>query len=164
MNLDFFFTAVLGVTAIAGPRLIDDSIGTTDSLAVIATLLVGLQTLAAFLYLAVARINVAVGMHADRIKAIRDKMIPASRELVDLGPFAGAPKANKPWASTSGVATHVLGLALALFPFALAGALARSAGNQWAAPRRSHGPKVGLAGRLLNAAKGDAASRLRDAL
>jgi hypothetical protein len=70
--------------------------------------------------------NVAIGVHADRIKAIRDQMIPASREVVDLGPFAGAPRANKPWASTSGVATHVLGLAPALFPFALAGALARS--------------------------------------
>jgi len=122
--LGFFFTAVLGVTAVAGPRLIDDSLRTAGSLAVVTALLAGLQTLAAFLYLAVARMNVAIGVHADRIKAIRDQMIPASREVVDLGPFAGAPRANKPWASTSGVATHVL--ALALFPFALAGALARS--------------------------------------
>ena len=65
--LGFFFSAVLGVTAVAGPQLIDDSLRTAGSLAVVATLLAGLQTLAAFLYLAVARINVAIGVHADRI-------------------------------------------------------------------------------------------------
>ena len=125
--LGFFFTAVLGVTAIAGPGLIGDSLRTTGSLQVLAALAVGLQTLASFLYLAVTRINVVLTFHQRRIFAIRDVMIPASSDVVDLSPFARPPKPPKDWARTSGVAMHVLSLSLAVFPVVLIGAVARSA-------------------------------------
>jgi hypothetical protein len=124
--LGFFFTAVLGVTAIAGPGLIEDSLRTTGSLQVLAALTLSLQALTGFLYLAVTRINAALAFHQRRIFAIRDVMIPASSAIVDLSLFARPPTPPKDWARTSGVATHVLNLGLMAFPIVLAGALARS--------------------------------------
>lgn len=124
--LGFFFTAVLGVTAIAGPRLIDDSLGTTESLQVIAALALGLQMLSGFLYLAVTRINAVLIVHKKRIFAIRDVMVPASSAIVDLGGFTRPPQPTNDWARTSGVAMHTLGLGLVIFPVVLAGVVVRS--------------------------------------
>lgn len=67
--LGFFFTAVLGVTAIAGPGLIDDSLRTTGSLQILAALALGLQTLTGFLYLAVTRINAVLAAAGRRLIA-----------------------------------------------------------------------------------------------
>lgn len=118
--LGFFFTAIIGVTAIAGPSLVDDSLRTAGSQLVLATLIFGLQTLSAFLYLAVHRINDVLAHYQEEIIAIRTTMIPASEDLVDLTSFIWPPKPPRGWASTSGVATRVLQLGMIAFPLALA--------------------------------------------
>jgi len=123
--LGFFFTAIIGVTAIAGPSLVDDSLRTAGSQLVLATLVFGLQTLAAFLFLAVSRINDVLAHYQKEIIAIRGAMIPASKDLVDLTSFTWPPKPPRRWASTSGVTTRVLQLGLIAFPTALAGTAGR---------------------------------------
>ena len=124
--LGFFFTAIIGVTAIAGPSLVEDSLRTAGSQLVLATLIFGLQTLSAFLYLAVHRINDVLAHYQREIVTIRGIMIPASESLVDLTPFTWPPKPPRAWASTSGVATRVLQLGLMVFPLALACTAARA--------------------------------------
>ena len=118
--LGFFFTAVIGVIAIAGPSLVEDSLRSAGSQLVLATLAFGLQTLTGFLYLAVHRINDVLTFYQQKIFAIRAVMIPGSKDLVDLTPFERPPKPTKDWASTSGVATRVLQVGLIVFPLALA--------------------------------------------
>ena len=124
--LGFFFTAILGVTAIAGPSLIDSSLRTGGSQFVLATLVFGLQTLSGFLYLAVQRINEVLAHYQKEILAIRTVMIPASEDFVDLTSFTWPPKPPKEWASTSSVATRVLQLGLIAFPLALVGTVGRA--------------------------------------
>jgi len=118
--LGFFFTAVIGVIAIAGPGLVDDSLRSPGSQLLLATLAFGLQTLSGFLYLAVNRINEVLGHYQEEIVAIRAVMIPASQDLVDLTSFKWPPKPPRDWASTSGVATRVLQAGLVVFPVAVA--------------------------------------------
>jgi hypothetical protein len=59
--LGFFFTAVLGVTAFAGPRLADGSLRTPASLLTVAMLALGLQLASGFIYLAIVRLNEVMG-------------------------------------------------------------------------------------------------------
>jgi hypothetical protein len=124
--LGFFFTAVLGVIAIAGPRLADDSFGSPSSLLILAALLLGLQFLTAFLYLAVIRLNAVLSYYLRIIFAIRNRTIPASREVVDLTPLARPPDPVRPWAGTSNVAENVLKFGLIGFPLVLAATVIRA--------------------------------------
>jgi hypothetical protein len=118
--LGFFFTAMIGVIAIAGPSLVDDSLRSAGSQILLATLAFGLQTLSGFLYLAVNRTNEVLRHYQEEIVAIRAVMIPASQDLVDLTPFKWPPKPSRDWATTSGVATRVLQSGLVVFPVTLA--------------------------------------------
>jgi hypothetical protein len=125
--LGFFFTAVLGVTAIAGPRLADDAFGSPSSLTILAVLLLGLLSLNAFLYLAVIHLNAVLSYYLRIIFLIRKTMIPASQENVDLTPVERPPDPVRPWAGTSNVAENVLRAGLITFPIVLAGTAVRSA-------------------------------------
>ncbi len=124
--LGFFFTAVLGVTAIAGPSLADDSLGTSGSLLTVAVLAVALQLLSGFLYLAIIRLNEVLGYYLKIILAIKAWML-SSGSAVDLSPYAEPPKPPRPWAGTSGVSQRVLQVGLVGFPIALIGTVVRSA-------------------------------------
>ena len=124
--LGFFFTAVLGVTAVAGPRLADDSFGSPSSLLILAALVVGLQVLSAFLYLSVVRMNAVLSYYLRIVFAIRNEMIPASRAIVDLTPLSRPPDPVRKWAGTSNVAEDVLRLGLIGFPLMLVGTVIRA--------------------------------------
>jgi heme/copper-type cytochrome/quinol oxidase subunit 4 len=86
--LGFFFTVVLGVTAIAGPRLAKDSLRSADALLILAALALGLQVLSGFLYLAIVRLNAVLAYYLKIIFAIRDVMMPLTRAAVGLTPYA----------------------------------------------------------------------------
>jgi hypothetical protein len=123
--LGFFFTAVLGVTAIAGPGLADDSLRSAGSLLILAALAIGLQVLAGFLYLAVVRLNVVLGYYHDLIHDLGGSMDTSPAVAARLA--AGPPDPPRRWAGTSGVTQLVLALGLVLFPLVLAATVARSA-------------------------------------
>jgi hypothetical protein len=123
--LGFFFTAVLGVTAIAGPRLADDSLRTPSSLLTVAILALGLQLLSGFLYLAILRMNEVLGYYLKIILAIKSWMLSRGAEL-DLSQYAEPPRPSRPWAGTSGAAQRVLQVGLVGFPVALIGTFTRS--------------------------------------
>jgi hypothetical protein len=123
--LGFFFTAVLGVTAIAGPRLADDSLRTSSSLLTVAALAVGLQLLSGFLYLAIVRLNEVLGYYLKIILAIKAWML-SNGAGADLRAYAETPRPPRPWAGTSGVSQRVLQVGLTGFPLVLIGALVRS--------------------------------------
>jgi hypothetical protein len=124
--LGFFFTAVLGVTAIAGPRLANGALRTPSSLLTVAILAMGLQLLTGFLYLAVLRLNEVLGYYLKIVLAIKAWMA-SSGAAVDLNQYAEAPKPSRPWAGTSGVSQWVLQIGLVGFPVALCGTVVRSA-------------------------------------
>lgn len=124
--LGFFFTAVLGVTAIAGPRLAEDSFRSPSSLLILAALVVGMQCLTAFLYLAVIRLNAVLSYYLRIIFVIRNTMIPASSGVVDLTPLQRPPDLVRPWAGTSNVAENVLRLGLVGFLLVLVGTMVRA--------------------------------------
>jgi hypothetical protein len=124
--LGFFFTAILGVIAIAGPRLADDSFGSSSSLLILAALAMGLQFLSAFLYLAVIRLNAVLSYYLKIIFVIRNKMIPASQAVIDLAPLARPPDPVRPWAGTSNVAENVLKFGLIGFPVVLLATVVRA--------------------------------------
>jgi hypothetical protein len=124
--LGFFFTAVLGVTAIAGPRLAEDSFRSPSSLLILAALVVGMQFLTAFLYLAVIRLNAILSYYLRIIFVIRNTMIPASLDVVDLRPLQRPPDPVRPWAGTSNVAENVLRFGLVGFLLVLAGTMVRA--------------------------------------
>jgi hypothetical protein len=126
--LGFFFTAVLGVIAIAGPRLADDSFSSPSSLVILATLTVGLEFLTAFLYLAVIRLNSVLAQYLKVIAAFLETFVPASREVVDLRELANLPVPVRPWAATSRVAENVLRLGLLGLLVVLGGTLVRAVG------------------------------------
>lgn len=58
---------MIGVIAIAGPSLVDGSLRSAGSQLVVAALAFGLQTLSAFLYLAVHRINDVLTFYQQKI-------------------------------------------------------------------------------------------------
>lgn len=124
--LGFFFTAVLGVTAIAGPRLATDSLRSSSSLLTVAALAVGLQVLSGFLYLAIIRINEVLGYYLKIVLDIKAWML-SSGAAVDLSPHAKTPKPPRPWAGTSGISQLVLQAGLVGFPVVLAGTTVRAA-------------------------------------
>lgn len=123
--LGFFFTAVLGVTAIAGPSLANGSLRGSSSLLTVAALAVGLQLLSGFLYLAIIRINEVLGYYLKIILAIKAWML-SSGAAVDLSPYAETPRPPRPWAGTSGVSQRVLQVGLVGFPVVLIGTVVRS--------------------------------------
>ncbi len=123
--LGFFFTAVLGVTAIAGPSLADGSLRTSSSLLTVAALAVGLQLLSGFLYLAIIRLNEVLGYYLKIILAIKAWML-SNGAAVDLSPYAETPRPARPWAGTSGVSQRVLQVGLIGFPVVLIATVARS--------------------------------------
>jgi|GEM_PF-6934287 hypothetical protein len=86
--LGFFFTAIVGTTAIAGPRLKGVS---TQSILVVAVLALILEVLSAALYLAVARLN-EVARHYDKIiSAIRVKTRSKPPAAIDLKKYQNPP-------------------------------------------------------------------------
>lgn len=123
--LGFFFTAVLGVTAIAGPSLADDSLRSPASLLTVSTLALGLQLTTGFIYLAVVRLNEVLGYYLRIILVIKAWML-SNGAAADLGPYATPPKPARPWAGTSGVSERVLQVGLSVFPLVLIGTLMRS--------------------------------------
>lgn len=124
--LGFFFTAVLGVAAVAGPQLADDStLSTSSALLTIATLATGLQILSGFLYVAVTRLNKVLAHY--KTVMFNAAVAIATRTGEDLSPYSLPPEPTKPWASTNGVSKLVLRLGLIGFPLVLAGTFARAA-------------------------------------
>jgi len=123
--LGFFFTAVLGVTAIAGPGLADDSLRTSAALLTAASLAVGLQLVSGFIYLAVVRINEVLGYYHEIIEIIKGWMIQGGA-AVDLARFVKTPRPRHPWARTSRASERVLEVGLAGFPLVLIATLVRS--------------------------------------
>lgn len=123
--LGFFFTAMLGVTAIAGPRLAHDSFRAPGSLLLVAALALGLELLSGFLYLAVARINAVLAYYLRVVIAIREGV--GSREgAIDLSAHLYPPKPRYRWAGNSGASEYVLLLGLFVFPLVMVATVARS--------------------------------------
>jgi hypothetical protein len=102
--LGFFFTAVLGVVAIAGPQLDSDS---SRSLLLIAVLALVLNVLSAALYLAVTRLSQIHHYYDQIIYAIRDETISRPPAAVDLSLYRRPPATGK-LTSTKGVSQLVL--------------------------------------------------------
>lgn len=123
--LGFFFTAVLGVTAIAGPNLASGSLQGSSSLLTVAALAVGLQLLTGFLYLAIIRLNEVLGYYLKIILTIKAWML-SSGAAVDLSAYAETPRPPRPWAGTSGVSQRVLQVGLVGFPVVLIWTVVRS--------------------------------------
>ncbi len=98
--LGFFFTAVLGVTAIVGPKLDVDS---ERSLVVVAALALVLEILSATLYVAVRRLNSVYHWYQQIIIAIRNETLARPPAAVDLTRFDKAPTSierGPKWAQT----------------------------------------------------------------
>ena len=123
--LGFFFTAVLGVTALAGPRLADDSLRSSGDLLTLAVLVMALELLTGFLYLAVVRVNKVLGFYLKQIEAISRWMLRNGAAL-DRTSFVSAAPPSRKWAGTSGTSQIVLQCGLFGLPFVSAGILARS--------------------------------------
>jgi hypothetical protein len=126
--LGFFFTAVLGVTAVAGPRLSADN---SKSLLVIAALALVLEVLSAALYLAVVRLNTVHHYYDQIILSIRDETISSPPAAVDLSMHRlppGWPRDGRlgALATTKGVSRFVLFLGVVVFVLVLAGDLVRT--------------------------------------
>jgi hypothetical protein len=128
--LGFFFTAVLGVTAVVGPKV---DVDTARSLVVIAALALVLELLSAALYLAVVRLNSVYYWYQRIIFAIRDETLGSPPAAVDLSAFATPPSpSDRPrWAAmlatTSGVSRTVPRLGVYSFAAILAAIMVRVA-------------------------------------
>jgi hypothetical protein len=123
--LGFFFTAVLGVTVVAGPRLADDSLRTPGDLLTVAALALGLELLSGFLYLAVSRLNTVLGNYQAQVESISTWMFENGAAL-DLALQVTATPPPRPWSGASGIARSVLKSGLLGLPFLSAGVLVRS--------------------------------------
>jgi hypothetical protein len=127
--LAFFFTALLGVVAGAGPRLDANS---SRSLVLIAALALALETLSAAIFLAVARLNKVHHYYDQIILAIRNATITSPPAAVDLSDYVQAPAPPfggiaRVLASTKGVSQFVLLFGVAIFAATLAGDVIRVA-------------------------------------
>jgi hypothetical protein len=123
--LGFFFTAVLGVTALAGPRLADDSLRTAGDLLTVAALAVALELLTGFLYVSVIRLNRVLGQYTELIRLISSWMEENGAAL-DLASFIGESPPARRWTGTSGSAEVVLKGTLLGLPVLSAAALLRA--------------------------------------
>jgi hypothetical protein len=123
--LGFFFSIVLGVTALAGPRLADDSLRSSGDLLTVATLIVSVELLAGFLYISVVRVNGVMGHYTDRIESISSWMRD-NGAMLDLASFARESPPSHRWAGTSGSAELVLRSCLVGLPFLSAGIALRA--------------------------------------
>jgi hypothetical protein len=70
--LGFFFTVLLGVTLFGAKEVADQGFRTATSLVLFSILALGVELLATFLLLAVARIGDVLAKYATVIEAIRD--------------------------------------------------------------------------------------------
>ena len=127
--LGFFFTAVLGSTVIAGPKLDANS---SRSILVIAVLALILELCSAALYLAVARLNEIQLYNDEIIRAIRKVAMSEPPAAVDLTRFKNPPRPPRgagvgDLASTKKVSEMVLLVGVVVFLAVLAGDVARAA-------------------------------------
>jgi hypothetical protein len=130
--LGFFFAATLGVSAVTAKQLADDSLGSPGSLMTLAALAVGLQVLAAFLYVAVVRINRVLNYYQRLIYTIKKEIHARPGAPVDLRAYERWPQPErKGWAgrlsTTQGTAELVLAFATSAFPLILIACLVRAA-------------------------------------
>jgi hypothetical protein len=123
--LGFFFTAVLGVTALAGPRLADDSLRSAGDLLTVAALTVALELLTGFLYISVIRVNKVLGHYTTRIELISSWM-GDNGAVLDLASFVRESPPARRWAGTSGSAQVVLRSSLLGLPFLSAAIVLRT--------------------------------------
>jgi len=114
--LGFFFTAVLGVTALAGPRLADDSLRSAGDLLTVSALAVALELLTGFLYISVIRVNKVLGHYTKRIEFISSWMRD-NGAVLDLASFIRESPPARRWVGTSGSAQVVLRSSLLGLPF-----------------------------------------------
>ncbi|HTA32256.1 MAG TPA: hypothetical protein VK721_02435 [Solirubrobacteraceae bacterium] len=127
--LGFFFTVVLGVTAIAGPKL---DASNSKSVLVIALLALILELWSAALYLAVARLNEVQRYNDQIIFAIREATMSSPPAAVDLARYTyppGPPRRGRlgALASTKKASELVLLVGVFLFTAALLGDVTRAA-------------------------------------
>ena len=118
------FLHVLGVVAFAGPRLANDSLHAQSALLVSASLALGLQLLAGFLFLMVARLNEVARFYQRQIVSI-DKWISAGAS-VDFTGLDAMPRARRTWAEHGRLAERVLQVALFTFFLVSVGVFVRS--------------------------------------
>jgi hypothetical protein len=123
--LGFFFTAVLAVTAFAGPQLASDSLRTSGDLLIVAALAFGLELLSGFLFLVVARLNDVLDFYLLQIQEISAWMSEDETSL-DLEKFDQAPLAPRPWSDHEPIAEAVLKTGLYGFLVLSIAVLARS--------------------------------------
>lgn len=123
--LGFFFTALLAVTAVIASRVVKDALHSPGSLLAFAGLVLGLDALAAFLYLAVVRINEVRWYYDQIIFKIREEIGSNYSTPVDLTSLRLPPVPPRGRVST--VAKTVLGTAVVGCPIALIAAVVRAA-------------------------------------
>jgi hypothetical protein len=121
--LGFFFTASLAVAAFAAPDVAKGHLSTSASLILLAVLVFGLDLLAGFLILAVARIGEVLGHYQRAQREIQAEVVgdktPSWLELPQSSP-------RRRLRSTQGASEGVLQLALVGFPAILLVASVRS--------------------------------------
>lgn len=122
--LGFFFTALLATIAIVAGQAFNDSLSSSASLASFSGLTLGLNVLAAFLYLAVVRMNAVLWFYMQVIFRIRAELAsradpPMELEFLNLLP-------TPPRGRVSTVAKAILGSAVVVAPVALAAGFMRA--------------------------------------
>lgn len=127
--LGFFFTAVLGSVAIAGPRL---DMNDGGSLVTAAALSLSLEVLSVALYLATVRLNVVARHYDQIIFAIRAHTIASPPAAIDLSEHRFPPLPPRGGrvgdvTTTKGISQAVLRLGIVIFVLLLAAVLARAA-------------------------------------
>ena len=123
--LGFFFTATLAVVAFAAPDIAKGHLRTSASLILLAVLVFGLDLLAGFLRLAVARIGEVLARYQQVQATIQAEIVG---EGVPVPSWLVLPRSSpRPrLRSTQGASAGVLRLAVAGFPVVLAFATARA--------------------------------------
>lgn len=128
--LGFFFTALLGVTAISASYLARRHLSPSGSVLTIAALALGLQTLAVYLYLAVSRVNVVLDHYLEVVWAIRDQIALDGSSSVDLSDHRRPPSPPRPGRLGRVILWHgaepVLGLGAGVLVLILAGNVFRA--------------------------------------
>jgi hypothetical protein len=122
--LGFFFTAVLGVIAIAGPRIVGAFPHSERALLLAAALVVALQFFSGFLFLMVARLNEVIEFYGHQILKMNDWI--SGKEALDLSAFNRPPRLPWPWADHGLLAERVLQVGVIIFLLLSAVVLVRS--------------------------------------
>jgi len=129
--LGFFFTAVLAVTAFTTQKLSGSALFSSAALVTLVLLVLGLHLLAAFVYLAVLRINAVLHYYQRVIFAIRDGVALNYRPAIDLKEYSRPPTVpardlRSRLRTTQGVSELVPLLGVTAFPLVMAGAVVRA--------------------------------------